>query len=359
MISRSKNSDLSRWLQLFISLASLLLTFYIARLQIQTQERIAELERRPLLPRLEYIGGAVAPGKYYLRVKNTGEIAAEDVVVTIATPSEKLTFATSEVEPPYHELEPDRSAGKNYLIYRLPTLPVGDELIITYQVSRPLQIHARHILLGTEEEAREVLERLKSGEDFAALARKLSQDPDTREEGGDLGWFYRGQTPLPELEEAAFALQPSSGRATGTVIFINRTDKPVVIPQGTTVSTSAESQVKFVTIEEAVLPAIIGGTAVAGIVAVDPGPSGNVDALQINMIGGPLSLRAMVINDAPTRGGTVRRLPDVRVVKTDRGYHIIKVLERIENSLGLSLYSPTTNVKVTCANGPAGIRVSK
>ncbi len=66
------------------------------------------------------------------------------------------------------------------------------------------QIHARHILVETEEEARAVLDRLEAGEDFAALANELSLD--TATEDGDLGWFARGQM-VTAFEEAAFALE--------------------------------------------------------------------------------------------------------------------------------------------------------
>jgi parvulin-like peptidyl-prolyl isomerase len=69
------------------------------------------------------------------------------------------------------------------------------------------QVHARHILLETEEEAQTVLAQLEAGEDFVSLAQELSTDESTREDGGDLGWFPRGMM-VPEFEEATFALQP-------------------------------------------------------------------------------------------------------------------------------------------------------
>jgi parvulin-like peptidyl-prolyl isomerase len=71
------------------------------------------------------------------------------------------------------------------------------------------QVHARHILLGPDDEelAKELVERLRAGEDFEELAREYSTDDTNREEGGHLGWFARGRMVAP-FEEAAFALQP-------------------------------------------------------------------------------------------------------------------------------------------------------
>ena len=66
------------------------------------------------------------------------------------------------------------------------------------------EIHARHILVATEAEAKEVQERLKKGEDFATVAKEKSKDANS--EGGDLGFFTRG-TMLKPFEDAAFALE--------------------------------------------------------------------------------------------------------------------------------------------------------
>jgi peptidyl-prolyl cis-trans isomerase C len=72
------------------------------------------------------------------------------------------------------------------------------------QLKPEQEVHARHILVATEAEAKEVAERLKKGEDFAAVAKEKSKDPGA--EGGDLGFFARGQM-LKPFEDAAFALE--------------------------------------------------------------------------------------------------------------------------------------------------------
>ncbi len=71
-------------------------------------------------------------------------------------------------------------------------------------------VHAYHIVVATEREARQVLTRLQNGAKFTALAQSLSLDESTRADGGDLGWFARntGAILWPEVEDAAFGLQP-------------------------------------------------------------------------------------------------------------------------------------------------------
>jgi peptidyl-prolyl cis-trans isomerase C len=64
-------------------------------------------------------------------------------------------------------------------------------------------VRARHILGSTREEADEVARLLAEGEDFATLAAQVSQDPATRFEGGDLGYFTR-EGILPGFAGVAF-----------------------------------------------------------------------------------------------------------------------------------------------------------
>jgi peptidyl-prolyl cis-trans isomerase D len=94
-----------------------------------------------------------------------------------------------------------------------------DERSETYAV--PEQVHAHHILVGLDRDAGEaavtgarqkadaLLARLRAGEDFAELARTESDDPGSKEKGGDLGSFPRGHMVAP-FEEVAFGLEPGA-----------------------------------------------------------------------------------------------------------------------------------------------------
>ncbi|WP_119166960.1 peptidylprolyl isomerase [Algihabitans albus] len=69
----------------------------------------------------------------------------------------------------------------------------------------PEELRARHILVESETEAEEIIGQLDGGADFAELAREKSTGP-TGENGGDLGYFQRGQMVAP-FADAAFGLE--------------------------------------------------------------------------------------------------------------------------------------------------------
>lgn len=71
------------------------------------------------------------------------------------------------------------------------------------------EVHARHILVKTKEEAEAIVKQLDGGAKFEDLANEKTSDPSGKTSGGDLGWFGPGQM-VPEFEKAAFALEPGS-----------------------------------------------------------------------------------------------------------------------------------------------------
>ncbi|HSM50255.1 MAG TPA: peptidylprolyl isomerase [Thermoanaerobaculia bacterium] len=114
----------------------------------------------------------------------------------------------------------------------VPAVKVEDPAIQAFyeeniqRMIEPESFHASHILLrvGAEAEAAEraavraraeaLLAKAKAGEEFAALARESSEDPGSKERGGDLGWVRKGQT-VPQFEQAALALE--AGALSGVV----------------------------------------------------------------------------------------------------------------------------------------------
>lgn len=66
------------------------------------------------------------------------------------------------------------------------------------------KVHCAHILVKSENEAKEVLEKLKAGQKFSVLAKSVSLCP-SKKNGGDLGFFTRGKM-VKEFEKTSFAL---------------------------------------------------------------------------------------------------------------------------------------------------------
>src|SRR6188472_1556915 len=74
------------------------------------------------------------------------------------------------------------------------------------QITGEQEVHARHILVESEDDAKAVAAELKKGADFAELAKKKSKDPGASD-GGDLGFFTKEQM-VPEFSAVAFTLEP-------------------------------------------------------------------------------------------------------------------------------------------------------
>lgn len=99
------------------------------------------------------------------------------------------------------------------LMSSVTTATVSDAEIEAYfrehrkDFDRPEQVRVKHILLDSQQMAEFVLGKLQRGTPFEELARQYSNDPGSREQGGDLGFVSHGQL-VPEFEETAFALKP-------------------------------------------------------------------------------------------------------------------------------------------------------
>ncbi len=95
----------------------------------------------------------------------------------------------------------DKAVGAN--------IHISDKQIKDYfdknhaQFDKPAMARARHILVPDLKTAQKVEADLKSGKDFAAEAKQYSIDPGSREKGGELGWFRKGQM-VPAFEKYAF-----------------------------------------------------------------------------------------------------------------------------------------------------------
>ena len=113
----------------------------------------------------------------------------------------------------------DRLIQEAYLSRAIKDAETEDRLKARYQVfakekAGQEEVHARHILVKTEAEAKSVIAELDKGADFAALAQKYSSDPSAGS-GGDLGYFGHDDM-VKDFADAAFALP--AGKYTTTPV---------------------------------------------------------------------------------------------------------------------------------------------
>jgi len=143
-----------------------------------------------------------------------------------------------------------------------------------------------------------------------------------------------------QIETIKTELAPVSN-AQGDVIFINRTEAEQTIPVSTTVAASAGEQLEFITTVTAVIPAGIGSLTPTQVIAVEPGPQGNVSAGKINRFVDPsFNLVARVVNEQPLSGGAMEPTRVVEQADKDRlQAHLQQLiyqegLNQLEASLG-------------------------
>ncbi len=149
----------------------------------------------------------------------------EGVLLDQAAADAGITVSDEELDQ-IIQTDIDTVGGRDVFVQRLATNDLSEEEyrekvranLVAQQVQMQLpgeipatieHVHARHILVGTQDEAEAILAQLRDGADFVTLAQTYSLDVSTRDQGGDLGFFPRGLLLAPELEEAAFALAPA------------------------------------------------------------------------------------------------------------------------------------------------------
>jgi len=212
---------------------------YAAEVQARFQLPVAEFEeliRQSLLEekfrKLVTDGISVGPAELQDEFRNKNEkvkldyalIKPEELEAKI-TPDEAEIKASFEKNKSKYQV-PEKRVVRYALVdvnqIRQSLQISDDQLKVQYQQNIqqyqvPNRVHAEHILLMTvgktdaeveeiKKKAEDILSQVKKGAKFEDLAKKYSEDPGTKDKGGDLGWLVQGQT-VPEFEKVAFSLQ--------------------------------------------------------------------------------------------------------------------------------------------------------
>lgn len=141
-------------------------------------------------------------------------------------------------------------------------------------------------------------------------------------------------------------------RAKGDVVFVNQLSQPVDIPVGTVIATSAGTPIRFTTVQQVTLPGQKGATVEASVIAMDPGPSGNVQPFLINKVEGPLATQVKIVNDLPMSGGGVRQVGVVTQADKDQARTILlqqlrqEALTELQTELGEQEFIPPESINI-------------
>ena len=175
------------------------------------------------------VGPAELAGEY--RYKNE-KIKLDYALIKPEDLEAKITSTDAEIKAEYEKnkskyLVPERRSVRYALLdtnQLRQTVQVPEDVLQKQyqdniqQYAVPNQVHVEHILLKTvgqtdaevtetKKKAEDVLKQARKGAKFEELAKKYSEDPGSKEKGGDLGWIRQGQT-VPEFEKEAFSLAP-------------------------------------------------------------------------------------------------------------------------------------------------------
>jgi peptidyl-prolyl cis-trans isomerase C len=105
----------------------------------------------------------------------------------------------------------DRTLRRDYFTDKVAAAITEDSVKLAYDEFAKTfvpaeEVHARHILVATEEEAKAIKAELDAGKPFEVLAMEKTTDPSGKQNGGDLGFFAKGMM-VPEFEAVAFTLE--------------------------------------------------------------------------------------------------------------------------------------------------------
>ena len=106
----------------------------------------------------------------------------------------------------------ERELRQDYFSDKVATMVTEESLKAAYDQYvkdfKPVEeVHARHILVATEDEAKAVKAELDAGKPFEVLAMEKTTDPSGKQNGGDLGFFSKDMM-VPEFADVAFTLEP-------------------------------------------------------------------------------------------------------------------------------------------------------
>lgn len=147
-----------------------------------------------------------------------GKITLNDAEIKAAYEKNKATYQVPEKRVVRYAIVDVNQIRQNIHISDAQLEAQYKKNIQDYQVQN--RVHVEHILLLTvgktdaeveeiKKKAQDILNQVKKGANFEDLAKKYSEDPGTKDKGGDLGWIVQGQT-VPEFEKVAFSLPKGS-----------------------------------------------------------------------------------------------------------------------------------------------------